>query len=280
MVSHLLKLNYRVRALVRPGSLAESLSSQGVEIVRGDMLKPETLAPAFEGIDAVITTAAGYTRRKRGDSLDADFQGNRNLIDAAKAAGTRLFVLCSILNCDHEGCRNVPHFKAKAEAEEYLKASGVNYVALRPGAFLLEEYLKSAPTGSYTSFWNPEVKITMIPVEEVARCLVLAVNEPRALNRSIPLGMDRPLSSNELASVLTTLLGRPVKVWAMPSFIMWMASWFSAFMKDIREMVLYFNTGDYVTDAKEHEELFPPVPTVEDSARAVLVSLKALPAKD
>jgi len=55
-----------VRALVRPGSDASALEKSGVEVVRGDMMGPASLETAIEGVDAVVTSAAGYTRRRKG----------------------------------------------------------------------------------------------------------------------------------------------------------------------------------------------------------------------
>ena len=89
VVRELLARGKRVRAFVRPGSDAAKLETQGVEIVRGDMLDPASLDPAMLGMDAVVTSAIGYSHRKKGDSLKTDFEGNRNLVDAAKRAGAR-----------------------------------------------------------------------------------------------------------------------------------------------------------------------------------------------
>src|SRR5207245_1975470 len=104
-------------------------------IVRGDLTKPETLPAALQGVDAVVTTAIGYSQRKPQDSLEAvDIEGNRNLVDAAKRANIRRFVFTSILTCDQAA--DVPHFWAKKLTEDHLEAQGVPFVALRPGAYM------------------------------------------------------------------------------------------------------------------------------------------------
>ncbi|MFF3329797.1 NAD(P)H-binding protein [Streptomyces sp. NPDC002888] len=48
--------------MVRPTTDASRLENRGVEIARGDMLDLDSLVAAMNGADAVITTAAGYTR--------------------------------------------------------------------------------------------------------------------------------------------------------------------------------------------------------------------------
>lgn len=89
---------------------------------------------AMDGADAVITTAAGYTRHSEGDTAEIDTTGNRNLVDAAGRAGIRRFVLTNILTCDQT--QGVPHFWHKKLAEDRPQERGVAYVSLRPGAFL------------------------------------------------------------------------------------------------------------------------------------------------
>ena len=130
VVDELLNRGKSVRALVRATTDASRLESRGVEIARGDMLDLDSLVAAMQGADAVITTAAGYTRGGK-NADDIDTIGNANLAEAAKQAGVRRFVLTSILTSDQTP--NVPHFWHKKIAEDKLEQLGVPFVALRPG---------------------------------------------------------------------------------------------------------------------------------------------------
>ncbi|MDQ0675474.1 uncharacterized protein YbjT (DUF2867 family) [Pseudarthrobacter siccitolerans] len=122
VVTELLNRGKQVRALVREGSDASTLEAAGVEIARGDMMDPDSLLRAMADADAVVTTAAGYTRHRKGDSAVIDTVGNSNLADAAKRAGVRRFVFTSILTCDQTP--NVPHFWHKRLMEDRLQALG------------------------------------------------------------------------------------------------------------------------------------------------------------
>jgi uncharacterized protein YbjT (DUF2867 family) len=117
-----------VRALVRPASNAAALERAGVEIARGNMMDPPSLLRAVNGADAVITTAAGYTRHSKGDTAEIDTIGNRNLVDAAAQTGIRRFVLISILTYDQTP--QVPHFWHKKLAEDRLEERGLPFVSL------------------------------------------------------------------------------------------------------------------------------------------------------
>lgn len=270
VIRELLARGKRVRALVRPGSDAGKCEEQAVEIVRGDMLAPATLDPAMRGVAAVITSAIGYSNRKKGDSLKTDFEGNRNLVDAAKRTGVPLFVLTSILQSDT--AQNVPHFWAKKETEDYLEQQGVPFVALRPGAFLGGStagfMVRGLRKGTLMRMTPPGVRITYIHPADVARALAMAVDEPRALNKRIDLGSDRPLSTEELATVFTNVLGRPVQPGGSGVLrIVSLVGRFIPRMRDFASMFEFFATGKYVANTEMQAELFGPIPRVEDAAR-------------
>lgn len=65
-----------------------------VEWVRVDMMDPESLHRALQGVDVVVSSANSYMK----GSLDTDFQGNKNLIEAAARAGVGRFVFLSIVS--------------------------------------------------------------------------------------------------------------------------------------------------------------------------------------
>lgn len=273
IVDALLARGKSVRALVREGTDASRLEKLGVEVVGGDMLDPPSLDRAMAGVSAVVTSAAGYTRRRRGDSLRTDDVGNRNLVDAAKRAGVGRFVFTSILTCDL--AKDVPHFWQKKLIEDYLEASGVPFVSLRPGAFLggYDFLSKQIRKGRYIAFGGADTRITFIHPDEVARCLALAVAEPRAVGKRIDLGADRPVSAREVTEILSRLTGRPFKLRGIPlvfKLFLAIGALFSQRGGDWGAMLAYFETGKYVADTRMQGELFGPVPTVEDAARRML----------
>jgi uncharacterized protein YbjT (DUF2867 family) len=255
-----------VRALVRPGSDVAGLPTQGVEIVRGDMLEPASLGPAMQGVSAVVSTAIGYSRRRPTDSLRTDTEGNAHVVEAARRAGVPRFVLLSILACDQ--ARDVPHFWAKKETEDLLRAAGVPCVALRPGAFLGGPWMKAGLEHGQLAGMTPAgIRITYVAPSEVARALALAVDEPRALGQTVDLGCDRALSGPELAELVGRLLGRPIAAVSLPP----------TGNSDMDAMVAFFQTGKYVANTRRQAELFGPVPRVEDAAREMLSGYGLLP---
>ncbi len=274
VVDHLLARGKRVRALVRSGTDATRLEAKGVQVVRGDLTQRPSLDEPLAGIRAVVTTAAGYTGRRRGDSLaTVDLEGNRNLVDAAAKAHVPRFVLTSILKCDQ--APEVPHFWAKKLAEDQLEAQGVPFVALRPGAFIVppgsgwDFWSKGLRQGRLRSFGPTEVPWTWIHIDDVARALSLAVDTPAAVGKRIDLGADRAVSMNEMAQMFSQILNRPIRTVGMGGMgaLMGLMSLFSHRMRDMGSMVAFFATGKYVADTRLQGELIGPVPSLEDSLR-------------
>jgi uncharacterized protein YbjT (DUF2867 family) len=267
IVRELQRREKRVRALVRPGSDATALAHQGVEVVRGDMLDPGSLAPAMRGTSAVVSSAIGYSGRRETDSLRTDTEGNRNLAEAAKTAGVPRFVFISILTCDQ--AKEVPHFWAKKVMEDRLEELAIPFVSLRPGAYLGGPWMKAALEHGRVMTMTPAgIRITFIAPDEVARAAALAVDEPRALGKRIDLGSDRALSGPELIELLSRLMNKPIEPAPRPA---------GGVSADMMAMFQYFQTGKYVADTRLQSELFPPVPKIEVSARKMLADFDLLP---
>ena len=88
IVLQALTKGYQVRCLVRNFRKASFLKEWGVELVYGDLSRPETIPPCLKGITAVIDASTS-----RADELDSlkkvDWEGKLYLIEAAKAANIK-----------------------------------------------------------------------------------------------------------------------------------------------------------------------------------------------
>ncbi|MFF3968036.1 SDR family oxidoreductase [Streptomyces griseorubiginosus] len=267
VVDELLKRGKNVRALVRPASDASRLESRGVQIVRGDMLDVDSLVAAMTGADAVITTAAGYTRGGK-NAHDIDTLGNANLAEAAHRTGIRRFVLTSILTSDQTP--DVPHFWHKKLAEDKLEQLRVPFVALRPGAFLDQvATMAGNPLDKGRLIWMSKatVPLTFVRTSDLAAYLAAAVDADAQAGERIDIGWDRPVSMREVADAMGHRAGKKIKVWAVPSVVVRaagaVAGRFNPVVKDMAAMFGWFDTGRYVADPRRQEQLFGPVPTAE-----------------
>jgi uncharacterized protein YbjT (DUF2867 family) len=278
VVDALLARGKQVRALVRPSSDAGRLDAAGVEVVRGDMMDPDSLLRAMDGVDAVVTTAAGYTRHSKGDSPDIDVVGNRNLADAAALAGVRRFVLTSILTCDQTP--DVPHFWHKKLAEDRLAEQGVPFVALRPGAFLDQvAQFGGDPFAKRRLMWfgSPRLPLTFVLMADLAGYLAEAVDADVAAGERIDIGWDRPVGMQDIADIAGRLLGERITVRAVPAPVIRGAGAVLGrvvpMVRDMAAMFDWFSTGRYVADTTRQGEVFGPVPTAEEAVSRFVTGL-------
>lgn len=97
VAAELLQAGYAVRGLVRESSDLRSLEGLDLELVRGDMLEPESLLPALKDIEWVFHTAGAF--RYWGEGVDRlvrhATQGTENILRAAAKAGVQRVVLTS-----------------------------------------------------------------------------------------------------------------------------------------------------------------------------------------
>ena len=85
MAAVLEKNKFTVLTLIRPTSNAAKVEELGVTVKRGDMMDPDSLKAACDGVDVVINSANGYGQ----GHPEIDTVGANNVADACKAAGVK-----------------------------------------------------------------------------------------------------------------------------------------------------------------------------------------------
>ena len=256
-----------IRAMSRKGAPAGAAA--GVTWVQGDMMDPASLDRALAGVDVVVSSANGYMK----ESIDVDFAGNRNLIEAAARAKVGRFVFLSIVAC--ELAEAVPHFHAKKVAEDMIRAAGLTYVFVRAPAFLdqSDDYIaKAVKGGKFYAVGDTSTRWSYVLTDDLAVTLA----EAAALagsgidNQMIDVGWrDGPMSQGEIAAIVTELTGRQLKTWVVPWLVFRLmvrpVRLFSELGYDLMRMFLFFRKGRFVSDIAQQERFFGPAPSARDA---------------
>jgi uncharacterized protein YbjT (DUF2867 family) len=130
LVPRLLDADLRVRALARdPDKLAGVPWRDGVEVAKGDLTDPDSLAEAFDGVDVVYYLVHSMGTSK--DFVAAERQSAQNVVEAAKKAGVRRLVYLSGLH--PEDTELSPHLMSRTEVGEILIDSGIETIVLQAG---------------------------------------------------------------------------------------------------------------------------------------------------
>jgi uncharacterized protein YbjT (DUF2867 family) len=147
----------------------------------------------------------------------------------------------------------------------------VPFVSLRPGAFLdALTQMGGDPFDKGRLIWagSPTVPLTFVDTTDLARYLAQAVDAPGIDGERIDIGWDRPVSVRDIAEISSRLLGRNIKVRAIPTAVAngmtTVGGLVSPTFKDMGAMMRWFQTGRYVADPTRQGEVFGEVPTAEE----------------
>jgi uncharacterized protein YbjT (DUF2867 family) len=127
----------RARGLIRNPDHAGDLEAVGAEAVVCDLERAEDVAPDVDGADAVVFAAGAGPGSGPERKQTMDLGGAVKLIEAARANGIARYVMVSSIGADRPDRASGPmrpYLEAKAEADERLAASGLDYTVVRPGS--------------------------------------------------------------------------------------------------------------------------------------------------
>lgn len=185
LVTDLQAAGYRVRAFVRDAEAARSEFGDDVALAVGDVKDPAGVAAAMQGVDAVISAigARGASGPDRPETID--YQGVRNLAEAAAEAGVGHFVLLSSMGVTHEDHPLNKMFgdvlRWKGRGEQALRDSGVPYTIIRPGGLVNEP----GGQGRIVLAQGDERRQAVIPRADVATVCVAALQTGASLGKTM-----------------------------------------------------------------------------------------------
>jgi uncharacterized protein YbjT (DUF2867 family) len=202
LVPGLAAAGVKPRVLVRKPEQAESLASLAVPVV-GDLLAPETLAPAFRDVERVFVLGRPT----------ADMEAlERNAIDAAVSAGVGRIVYLS-------------NFTARVGSD--LRPNHIHGVHEQLVSTLGVEWTVLGPTRYMTNFpfdWGSVVNdgllletgglglMTCIDPDDVADIAVKLLTEDGHDGQTYRLTSDDTFTAADLAALLSQVVGRDVSV--------------------------------------------------------------------
>jgi len=231
MVLQALLKGYPVRCMVRNFRKANFLKEWGVELVYGDLTKPETLPPCFKGITAVID--ASTSRPNESESLKkVDWDGKIALIEAAKVANIQRFIFFSAQNV--EQFENIPLMKLKYGIEKKLEASNIPYTIFRLTGFyqgLIEQY--AIPILENLPIWvtNENTYIAYMDTQDIAKFAMRSLQIPQTINQTFFLSGLKGWVSSEIITLCEQLAGQTARVQRVPLIVLKLISNFFGFFE-------------------------------------------------
>ena len=174
-----------VTVAVRSTSNTTELEKLGVDTVVADALDADQVEAAIgsKGFSAVISTL-GTTRGEQ--HKRPDYIGNRNVIDAARGAGVKRFVFITVIGAG-DSSDAAPGFSKrflaevialKTQAEDHLRASGLDYTIIRPGG------LGDVPTSGTAVLAEDPAAFSFIGRADLADLAVQALGDASTIGKT------------------------------------------------------------------------------------------------
>jgi uncharacterized protein YbjT (DUF2867 family) len=158
---------YHPIAMVRKQEQKDHFEKENVSTVLADL--EEDVSHTVKNADMVIFAAGSKGKNVKG----VDQEGAKRLTDAAKEAGLEKFVMLSSMGADNPSVSSEleDYLKAKQNADDHLRSSGLNYSIVRPGRLTDDD-------GTGKIQLNENLKIQgSISRADVAKTLVEALEE-------------------------------------------------------------------------------------------------------
>jgi len=197
----------------------KKLQKQGVnpeQVIKAEVTDPTTLNGQLKGTDVIISTV-GITRQKDGLTyMDVDYQANMNLLNEAKKAGVKKFIYVSVIN--GEKMRHLKIVEAKERFVDELKASGLEYLIVRPNGFFsdMKDFLEMAKTGKVYLFGSGEYKLNPIHGADLAHAIIESMDIKQ---NELTVGGPDILTQNEIAEMALKTLKKQINIVHLPDWI-------------------------------------------------------------
>lgn len=212
LVPNLLARGYKVRIMARTTSPELSEKWPAAEVVVGDALRPETLAPALEGVYAAYYLIHSLLLGPK-QFESADITSASNFRTAAKAAKVKRIIYLGGLG-DTSGHLS-PHLRSRSRVATELGAGTVPVTILRAAIII------GSGSASYEILRHLVRNLLVFPVPKWARTrcqpischdviqyLIGVLEEDRCIGQSYDIGGGDILSYESMLRTLAEVLGK------------------------------------------------------------------------
>jgi NADH dehydrogenase len=213
------RAGHEILGVTRSEAGARAIAQAGGRPLRVATFEADALAPALEGVRAVVHLAQIGAERGGDRYESVNVEGTRAVIQAARKAGTGRVVYLSGLGVARYGlnprCTN-PYFLSKLASELELFRSGLSVAALRPSYVvgprhgLIASLAQQLSAGEVERVGDGRYRLQPIGVEDAAAVILAAAAHPGPRHTVLDLVGPEPVRFVELVErVRRALPGAP-----------------------------------------------------------------------
>ena len=214
LTRHLSETEHQIRVLIHPSIKSPDLPKGiPVEAAVSGLNDPRGLRAALVDVDIVYHLASQEALGARGNLLETDIQGTKNLVEAAQEAGTKRFFYLSHLGADRASA--YPLMTAKAIAEDHIQKSNLDYTILRTGiVYGPNDRFTSALAGMARAiplvFPIPDQggsRLKPLWIEDLANILLWALDNEKTKRELYEIGGPEQLSFRDIVITILDVMG-------------------------------------------------------------------------
>ncbi len=281
LVPRLVEAGHEVRASSRD---AEVLTGRGwqAELLSVDVLKPETLAPALDGVEIVYYLVHSMAAGRAFAALDRE--AAENVREAAARAGVHRIIYLGGLQPPAETSE---HLRSRRETGETLGAGPVPVTELRAGivvgpgsaAFeVIRDLVYHLPV-MVTPRWVRS-RTQPIALDDLLEYLVRLADEEETAGRTLDVGGPETLTYEEMLRQFASIVGRRLRIIPVPLLSPRLSSYWLDFVTAVPASVARPLVDglhhDLLADDAEIRRLIPlELRNYEDAVRAALEEERA-----
>lgn len=214
LTRHFFETDYQIRVMINPAGKSPDLPKGiPVEAAVSGLNDSRGLRAALVDVDIVYHLASQEALGARGNLLETDIQGTKNLVAACEEAKVERFFFLSHLGADRASA--YPVMTAKAIAEDHIQKSNLDYTILRTG-------IVYGPNDRFTTalaslvrriplvFPIPEKGDTLVQplwIEDLASILTWSLDNPKTKRELFEIGGPEQLSFRDVMITLLDVMG-------------------------------------------------------------------------
>lgn len=234
-----LSKTYSVRCLVRKTSDIKELKDLDVDIVYGDLLDKDSLAPALDKIDLVYHLAGEVYSRKKDDFYKGNVLATQNLLEACIEKGTRRIIFLSsvgvynpvttkTLLTEESECGPITFYgKTKLDAEELIKKYNTPWVIVRAPVI----YGPHQPAVVNRFFVDALIKKkiyiigdgnnlrSLCFIQNLLKGLILLAERPNVTHKTYILSDNSPYTFNEIMATASSVIEQKIEIVRLPNVL-------------------------------------------------------------
>lgn len=203
LIEQLVKAGHSPKALVRNPEKASGLKAKGVELVQGDLDRPETLKGVFEGVEKAFLVS----------SVNENYQQQvTNFLQAAKHSSLKYLVKLSGMGADLAASSIIMRYHALTD--QLIMDSSLDFTILRPNSFYQNMFWSVYTIKNFGLFSLPlgDAKQSFIDVRDIGAVATKLLTTDNSDYKGQIYNLTGPesLSYYEIAQIVSEAIGKEI----------------------------------------------------------------------